>query len=311
MIHSKRQRSKTITHVPSVLVDPSEERRILDFRLLGFRDVLVLGRYHYAEAHPALPTHTHGKMIEICYLDSGRQSYCVGAKQFQLTGGDLFVTYPNEPHGSGKNPEGKGVLYWMLIQVPGRNGRLLSLGPLESRLVLDRLLNLPNRHFPGGEAIGRVLRRVIGVFDRDHDPLRLVNLRNLLLRFLLDVLDASQGTHRGVSPGIQAVQRAIAENLDQALPNRHLARLAHLSESRFKTRFKIEVGVPPADFVMRLRIDRAKQFLRQGELSITEISLCLGFSTTQYFATTFKRYTGQTPSSYQRQNDGEALAERK
>ncbi len=191
----------------------------------------------------------------------------------------------------------------MLIQVPGRTGRLLSLGPAETRLVLDRLLNLSTRHFSGGEAIGRTLRRVIREFDRDHDPLRLVNLRNLLLRFLLEVLEASQGRQRQVSPKIQIVQQAIAENLGQAMPVRRLARLAHLSESRFKARFKAEVGVPPADYAVRERIDRSKQLLRQGELSVTEIALRLGFSSTQYFATAFRRHVGQTPSSYRRQNE--------
>ena len=299
---AQQRRPKTKAYQPAVLVDPSEQRRILDFRPLGFRDVLVLGRYHYAEARPALQTHSHGKMIEICYLESGQQTFRVGAEQFQLSGGDLFVTFPNERHGSGKSPVGKGALYWLLLQVPGRNGRLLSLGRTESRLVLDRLLNLPARQFSGGEAVGRILRRVMGAFDRDHDPLRLVNLRNLLLRFLLEVLDASQGAHRRVGPEIQAVQQAIAENLDQALPIRRLAQLAHLSESRFKARFKAEVGVPPADYTMRQRIDRTKQLLRQGDLSVTEIAMRLGFNSTQYFATAFKRYTGQTPSSYQRQS---------
>jgi AraC-like DNA-binding protein len=286
-----------------VLVDPSEERRILDFRPLGFRDVVVLGRYHYAEAHPALQLHSHGKMVEICYLESGQQTYRVGAEQFHLSGGDLFVTFPNESHGSDQSPEGKGVLYWILIQVPGPKERLLSLAPGESRLVLDRLLKLPARQFPGGEGVGRILRRLMGVFDRDDDPLRVVNLQNLLLRFLLDVLEAAHDAHRRVSPEIRAVQQAIAENLDQAWPIGRLAPLAHLSESRLKARFKAEVGVPPADYTMRQRIDRTKQLLRQGDLSVTEIASRLGFSSTQYFATAFKRYTGLTPSSYRRQGE--------
>jgi AraC-like DNA-binding protein/mannose-6-phosphate isomerase-like protein (cupin superfamily) len=302
---SQQRHRKTQSHLPPVLVDPSEQRRILDFRRLGFDDVLVLGRYRYAEAHPALRLHSHGKMVEICYLESGRQTYSVGGEQFHLNGGDLFVTFPNERHGSDQSPEGKGVLYWMLIQVPGRHERLLSLAPAESRLLLDRLLKLPARQFPGGEGVSRILRRVMGVFDRDSDPLRLVNLQNLLLRFLLDVLEASHDAHRRVSPEIRAVQQAIAENLDQALPIRRLALLAHMSQSRLKARFKAEVGVPPADYVMRQRIDRTKQLLRQGDLSVTEIALRLGFSSTQYFATAFKRYTGQTPSSYRRQCEGE------
>jgi AraC-like DNA-binding protein/mannose-6-phosphate isomerase-like protein (cupin superfamily) len=289
---------RTKSHTPTVRVDPSQERRILDFRSLGFRDVLVLGRYRYAEAHPALPLHSHGPMVEICYLESGQQTYWVGVERYDLRGGDVFVTLPHERHGSRQAPEGKGVLYWLLLRIPQGKRSLLSLAPAESRLVLERLRHLPARCFPGGAGLGRLLRRVLAAFDRRDDPLRRANLRNLLLRFLLEVLDASRGTGRAVSPAIRAVEQLIAENLDQALPVSRLARAAHLSESRFKARFKAEVGVPPADYVLRQRIDRARQLLWQGDLSVTAIAMQLGFSSTQYFATVFKRYTGHTPSGY-------------
>jgi transcriptional regulator GlxA family with amidase domain len=239
-------------------------------------------------------------MVEICYLESGRQTYSVGDDKFHLSGGDLFVTFPYECHGSDRTPQDKGVLYWLLINVPNRKGRLLSLTAAETRTVFDRLLNLPVRQFPGGKEIGRLLRQVIELAEHGEDPLRPVRMRNLLLGVLLAVLEASQTAHRRVSATIMAVQEAIGENLDQALPVRGLARLAHLSESRFKARFKAEVGVPPAEYVMRQRIDRAKQLLRQSDLSVTEIALRLGFSGTQYFATTFKRYAAETPSGYRR-----------
>ena len=51
---SEQQPHKARSYFRPVLVDPSEERRILDFRPLGFRDVTVLGQYQYAKAHPAL-----------------------------------------------------------------------------------------------------------------------------------------------------------------------------------------------------------------------------------------------------------------
>lgn len=265
--------------------------------------MLVLGRYHYAEAHASLGFHCHGKMLEICYLESGEQTYCVGDDEYRLHGGDLFVTYPNEHHGSGKSPEGKGVLYWMLIRVPERNGCLLSLGLSESRVIYERLLHLPARQFPGSPRMGRVLRRVMEVFDRGEDPLHVVNLRNLLLRFLLDVLEASRHSRQEVSEAIRAVQAVIAENLDERLPVARLARAAHLSQSRFKARFKDEVGIPPADYAMRQRVERAKHLLRHGGIPIIEVALQLGFSSTQYFATAFKRYTGETPSEYRRTDE--------
>jgi AraC-like DNA-binding protein len=300
---ARKTRRSTKSNMPPVLVDPSKERRIVDFRTLGFHDVIVLGRYDYSEAHAPLDFHCHGEMLEICYLESGQQTYIVGNERFDLKGGDLFVTFPNERHGSGKTPEGRGVLYWMLIRVPRRPRRFLSLSPAESQVIVQRLLTLPARHFSGAGAMHRVLRQVMTVFQLAEDPLRLVNLRNLLLRFLLDVLEASQQSRQRISAEILAVQERIVNSLDQPWPVEQLARLAHLSPSRFKARFKAEVGVPPADYVMRERINRAKSLLQQSGTSITETAMRLGFNTSQYFATVFKRYTGQTPSEYRNRID--------
>lgn len=298
---SKNRRENTKSNMPEILVDCSEERRILDFRPLGFRDVQVLGRYRYNEAHPALPLHSHGKMIEICYLERGRQSYHVGDQEFELRGGDIFVTFPEELHGSGEAPEGKGVLYWVLIRVPRGSESFLSLKPADARTIWDHLLNLAPRQFSASAELSSILRQIMDEFERNDDELRIVKLQNLLLRCILDVLDASRGMRCGVSPQIRAVQDYIAKNLDQVFPIAQLARTAHMSESRFKARFKAELGVPPADYVMRQRIDRSMQLLRDSDTQVTQIAMALGFNSTQYFATVFKRYIGISPSEYRRQ----------
>jgi len=135
---------------------------------------------------------------------------------------------------------------------------------------------------------------------RADDPLRLVNLQNLLLRFVLDVIDASDELQHGASGTIRRMQGFVEKNLDQVPSVNQLAQLSHLSESRFKTRFKAEIGIPPADYVMRRRIWHAKAMLASNRHSITQIAIRLGFNNSQYFATVFKRYTGQTPSAHRR-----------
>lgn len=280
-----------------ILVDPSDERRILDFRPLGFRDVAVLGRYSYATAHGALEEHSHGEMLEICYMASGEQAYVVDGQDFTLKGGEVFITRPHERHGTGRRPEGKGSLYWLLLFLPKPNARFLSLSPKETRVLADRLLNLP-RKFRADNRFKRTLDRVFDAFDRTDDPLRVASLRNLLQRLLLDLIQTSRQQGWTVSPEMQRVQQHIAEQLGEPLQVRDLARLVCLSPSRFKTRFKAEIGVPPADYIARERIERAKEMLRGGQESVTAIAEAVGYPNPQYFATVFKRYTGQTPSRF-------------
>ena len=281
----------------TILIDPTNERRNLDFRPLGLNDVPVLGLYSYSAAHEPLELRSHGDRLEICYLPSGEQSYVFEGEQVDVTGGDLFVTFPHERHGTGGLPQGKGRLFWTIVRVPARNQPFLSLPPKEGWLILDRLLHLPRR-FRGGKAVDRTLHRIFAAFDRTDDPLRIVSVRNLLIRFFLDVLEASQGADRVVSPLIRDVQQFIVHNLEQPLTIADLARQAALSRSRFKARFKTEVGMPPVDYVMRKKIERAQALLLGGDHTVTNVAFSLGFSTSQYFATVFKRYTGQTPSGF-------------
>lgn len=291
-----------IANMDPILINPSSEREILDFRPLGFRDVLVLGRYQYAAAHSPLAQHTHGRMMEICYLARGQQTYLVGETRYDLTGGDVFLTFPSESHGTGTAPESKGTLYWCLVRLPEKNERLLSLTRSESRQLIARLLALP-RQFRLGDGPSKDLDRVFAVYRQKHLPLGTVEMRNVLLGFLLDLVRACEHREPGVSPTIRQAIQFVARQPKRMFAIRELARLCGLSESRFKERFRHEVGVPPAEYMIRRKIDAAKSLLLSGNQTVTGIAMGLGFSSSQYFATTFKRYTGRTPGEYRRNGE--------
>jgi len=180
--------------------------------------------------------------------------------------------------------------------------RFLGLAPKEAALLVDRLLALP-RTFRAGPGVKQTLERIFAAFDREGDRLRAVSLRNLLVRFLLDVVETSGRGGWSTSPEIRRVQEYLDEHLGEPLMVRDLARLVHLSESQLKARFKREVGIPPADYRARQRVERAKELLRNSDEAITSIGEQLGFTSSQYFATVFKRYTGTTPSVYREDPD--------
>jgi AraC-like DNA-binding protein len=71
--------------------------------------------------------------------------------------------------------------------------------------------------------------------------------------------------------------------------------------SFFHEKFLKEVRLTPAEYLTRLRMKKAKQLLKISKKSITEIAFDLGFSSSQYFATVFKKVTGITPRFYRKQ----------
>lgn len=91
----------------------------------------------------------------------------------------------------------------------------------------------------------------------------------------------------------------IVGRLDQPLRLREVARVAMLSPFHFHRVFQALVGETPADFVQRLRLEKALGLLAQScPPSLTRIALSCGFSSSSDFTRTFKRRFGVPPSSF-------------
>jgi AraC-like DNA-binding protein len=92
------------------------------------------------------------------------------------------------------------------------------------------------------------------------------------------------------------IDREFAEPLDvQALAGE-----AHASRAHFVRSFKTAFGETPHRYLLRRRIERAKEFLRNTPLSVTEISISVGFQSLGSFSTTFRELVGESPSAYAR-----------
>ena len=276
-----------------------KERRVLNLAAVGFPEVPVFGHYQYCAARPGLTTHAHPKTVEICYLERGYQTYRALGREYHLVGGDVFVTAPDEPHDTGGHPEDRGVLYWLNLRIPKPGGSLLMLPAAESALLTERLCSLPERQFAGRPVLKQIFKSIFDLYDQPKNAFQRVALANQLVRCILEVI-YSANRHRGMhcSPLIAAIVERIKSRpeLDYALAD--LAGEAGLSLSRFKTKFKAQMGVAPHEFILRCKMDAAKGMLAVEGRSVTETAMRLGFSSSQYFATVFKRFTQQTPVEF-------------
>jgi AraC family transcriptional regulator len=97
---------------------------------------------------------------------------------------------------------------------------------------------------------------------------------------------------------LRRVTEHIQEHLDQDLTLARLGAVVYMSPYHFARLFQRSTGVPPHQFVVRTRIDRAVTLLAARELSIARISRAVGFRTASHFSTVFRRVTGVTPRAY-------------
>jgi len=98
---------------------------------------------------------------------------------------------------------------------------------------------------------------------------------------------------------IENIVDYLSQHFGEKLTISALAQIAKKSESHFIRIFKKETGQSPMEFLMKVRLDKAKKLLRSGTKNITEVSLQCGFSSTSHFSSSFTKHTGITPSDYQ------------
>jgi len=94
------------------------------------------------------------------------------------------------------------------------------------------------------------------------------------------------------------VKQLILERLGETLEVTELARACALSRSHFSRTFKCSTGLSPQDWIRCQRIARAKQLIRDTDLSLTQISLECGFCDQAHFCHIFTRCEGITPFAW-------------
>ena len=79
-----------------------------------------------------------------------------------------------------------------------------------------------------------------------------------------------------------------------------LARVANLSPYHFIRVFKAQTGKTPYEYLLDVKIEKAREMLRQKRFTITEVCLMCGFNNLSHFTAVFKRKVGVSPSSYRK-----------
>jgi AraC family transcriptional regulator len=99
---------------------------------------------------------------------------------------------------------------------------------------------------------------------------------------------------------LRAVVEYIEEHLDGSPTLEQIAAVARLSPYHFARQFKAATGLPPHQYVIARRVERARELLQAGtELSLAEVAAFAGFSDQSQFSRHFKRIIGATPRQFQ------------
>lgn len=256
--------------------------------------VHALAYHSMKNAIPSLKWHYHENSFEFSVAAKGTISFCTKTSTYRFSGGDVMVTFPNEVHGTNNIPITVGELYWFQLDISDPEN-FLFMNKEAAREMIDKLNAIPHHVVKANaEEIYPLLKKAFSLARQEENPLFIASYLQLFLHL---VTASAQQEPFPLSPDISRTLNYIMDHITEELPLEELASLANLSCSQYKQKFKKQLGISPRRYVNQQKIEYSKYLLLEGQ-SVTDIAMLLGFNTSSYFSTVFKKYTLYTPMEY-------------
>lgn len=152
------------------------------------------------------------------------------------------------------------------------------------------------------ENINRIIRIGIKEHSKEKDVLAGLALKELLIRLMQtqarQLIELNCG-QLATTNRFAYVINYIRENIREKVDISTLHEKACMSRASFFRKFKETIGVSPGDYILQERISRAKEYLKNPYVSITEVCYMAGFQDLNNFIRTFRKMTGLTPKAFQ------------
>ena len=162
---------------------------------------------------------------------------------------------------------------------------------------IDRFLSIPLRKADG----------FLRSFAQLKEQFLYRHHRAAAMSVLYDILAAlsTEAEEREGNGLLAPAMRYLEEHFtDPELHNGHLAEQAHISEVYFRRLFKETYRTTPRQYILSLRLKRAKELLAGDVMSVSRVAEQCGFAGVYHFCRVFRQETGQTPSEYRHRFGG-------
>ncbi len=123
----------------------------------------------------------------------------------------------------------------------------------------------------------------------------------LVLAILKQYAPAATKPSASTTPSLNWITSFLTFNLTEPLSVEEMARRASLSPSRFSAVFRQTFGMPPHQYLMRLRLQHSEELLRTTSLTLQDIAVYCGFADVHHFSKAFKRVRGLAPGAFREQ----------
>ncbi|NIJ45696.1 AraC family L-rhamnose operon regulatory protein RhaS [Wenyingzhuangia heitensis] len=256
--------------------------------------------------------------IEFHFLESGLMPYAQENKEVVLEPNTLTITRPWEAHKVGNPTIGVGKFYWIIIDLGVRRPHQPWIWPEWINITqqdLERLTILLRQNeksiIKTNHNYKECFHKIGKAVDEDVDNNNASKIRILINQLLLLLLDSLNEEKIVLNESLTDSSRSVKfflkeldNNISENWTIQSMADSAGVGLTRFTHHCKQITNLTPMQYLAYKRIEKSKHLLLDNkELSVSEIAYMCGFTTSQYFATVFKKHENYTPNEFRIQNN--------
>ena len=270
--------------------------------------LIGMGKHHIVGPHIA-EVHVH-QQLEISCVLLGECGYRVGDRIYDIRPGDVFLFNNTDPHGLVLG-EGQSITHLVIHFEPSFIWNSLA-NDLDYNFLLiffersQQFSHRLDRNNAATRRIAELMQEIYREFLEQHLCYELIvkiKLQTIFTEIIrnydyVDSKKVGRPLHETDIAQLNAVLQYIDEHLDGELRLAQLASIAHVSPAYFSTLFKRFNGLSPVEYIVHKRVQRAIEYIRTTNMSMTEVAMACGFNNSTNFYKSFRKVTGRTPVSY-------------
>lgn len=152
--------------------------------------------------------------------------------------------------------------------------------------------------------VQRILDEILKMADQSDLSLEIrasMLITQLLTELLLEGVDSNDGYHvKTLDEHVKLALEFVEKNYTTDISLQDMASYSCSSVYHFSRLFKKATGYSPYEYIIKYRVNKAKNLLKNEGISIEEVSECVGFISASNFIRTFKELEGMTPLKYRK-----------
>lgn len=234
--------------------------------------------------------HTHS-FTELFYVIDGQGYFCTETEELPIQKDSFIIINPNVRHTEKSSAE-KALTY---IVLGIDNLRFSFSNPTSSNFQSYNFSEHRNEILP-------ILQTMLSEVKQKKENYEQI-CQHYFMVFLLKMLRITEeqfffSTSKDIPSECESTKEYIDAHYQETITLDTLAEISHLNKFYLTHIFSKAYGISPINYLLERRILHSKELLNNSDYSITQIAHMTGFSSSNYFSQSFKKYTGMTPKGY-------------